>query len=845
MLLFAFSISSALAQTVLDGSLTAKYSAGYVGGQITFKLSEIATALDTDTATLATQLYQLINKKAGDVSYQLIYKGGESIYDGKSEDQTTANGGGGFWMTQDGNAISYGASAIWYTELDCDANNDAFIFNCGHMPESSALTAGATCTATFVMTYNGKYVNFNITYIVEPAVIITPTEGLTFSGLKTIGSIDCTVTVPQTSSSKSTQYAFPAAGLAAALGVDADELSENFENFLFVQYYDEPNSEMKDSLDKGFTYTTNGNGYYWMQRTDENTGNPSDTLASYANSTDAIFYTNAFYFYEDTIYFDLGQNHNNTEENKTYKAIVYVCNNDAQAYALNITLNVTKSEALPFSQMTCAGTLNFSNKYVTGSSNNLQVTLTEDEIAAIETALNVENGDVVFYSFASEGEPSDNATANAGGFWFNDKGYIGNWGDTDAAMFVEPATVNNFSTFNTGLAGKTTLQDGDSVTASIIIMGETSYYQLNFEFIVKDIVGDVENWKVVATQELDAQLIKSHGYTQVDADGNTYRLILDVDAIKSAIGKTSTIQATDVYTWKTYQEEWVPDSLTSGNSCTGDWTGNGFWFSKTGMERATWGNQGAYAIYIDSLTTSPQNPGVIFYVYPETTCNTSTDTAYVAEMFIINSDNGYAYKLVFNITFVEDPSDRITQVVSAGSENRTAVFTEDMKNEDDFWTLSFDLSDALTALEITSDELVSCSARARGVNGKFASADGFLDGQDGVGFNAKGQMVDAMSEEAVYSLTYSPETNSLVLSFLGEDYPAEGFAFNASVMLVYESKSYTINITVGSSEEAVGINGMNSNVKAANNAIYTLAGQRVSKASKGLYIINGKKVLVK
>ena len=41
------------------------------------------------------------------------------------------------------------------------------------------------------------------------------------------------------------------------------------------------------------------------------------------------------------------------------------------------------------------------------------------------------------------------------------------------------------------------------------------------------------------------------------------------------------------------------------------------------------------------------------------------------------------------------------------------------------------------------------------------------------------------------------------------------------------------------------INGINAAEKAENGAIFNIAGQRVNKAQKGLYIMNGKKVIVK
>lgn len=54
-----------------------------------------------------------------------------------------------------------------------------------------------------------------------------------------------------------------------------------------------------------------------------------------------------------------------------------------------------------------------------------------------------------------------------------------------------------------------------------------------------------------------------------------------------------------------------------------------------------------------------------------------------------------------------------------------------------------------------------------------------------------------------------------------------------------------ISYTIEDIEIVTAISNINAEASAKNDAIYNLAGQRVSKATKGVYIINGKKVIVK
>ena len=70
-------------------------------------------------------------------------------------------------------------------------------------------------------------------------------------------------------------------------------------------------------------------------------------------------------------------------------------------------------------------------------------------------------------------------------------------------------------------------------------------------------------------------------------------------------------------------------------------------------------------------------------------------------------------------------------------------------------------------------------------------------------------------------------------------------ADNGTGYIVFQAKKGMIikQVAVIPAEEPVGING----VYAAdnNNVIYNLSGQKVMKAQKGLYIVNGKKVVLK
>lgn len=832
--LFAIGTLTGWGQTAFSGAITADYDEGYVTTPISFSLTEVATALGTDTLTLTDLLDTYQNGESCDLTITLIYNGGESTYDGQSDYCT--NIPGGFWMTQDGNKTIWGSTdCVWYEDIYYDTDADELSFYCGQFPGQSS---GKACSATLQIAYNGKYAIFTLAYNVKEEVIITPTEGLTFSGLTQVGSAEFTISVPQTSSSKATEYGFAVADLAEKLGVDADDLADEFEKYLFVRYYDENNSIMLDSIDGGFTYTSDGNGYYWLQLTDEETGKDIEDCYSKADETNAIFYTYGYTFSGDSLYFSLGQNHGNAEENATYKATVYVCNNEAQAYALNLTLNVTESEGMPFEQMEEAGHYDRTITVAPGYSTAITIDIPADVVAEVEELLNVENGDIAFYAYSEAGKVTDGTTANAG-FWFGKDGYVANYADDDAAFYIEYVTYGDMSQFNVGQYVKTTIEDGDSVTASILVLGETKYYSFNITFKVKTSVGERENWYIADTQEYDAQLVYDQDYAQANEDGTTYQTKLDWESILSITGLDHVL-ATDIYTWKTYMETFVADSLTNSNSCTGDGTGNGFWMSNDGRERATWSDSCAYGIQISKA--AGDTLAVNWYVYPSAKINHSTDTTYVCELFIANSETGAVVKLVFNISYVENASQRTVQVVQIGSESDMLVLSAENCDEEGFYYCDLDLSAAYEALGITADEYDTCSWRVKkNSGGSLIAVDGFAP--EDVPCNADGIYVTDFND-TYFTMGYDQETNKFVVSLIAEELNAD-LLYKTKIALVYGTQCYVFNLTIASEEKATGIQGVENGSAVKAQAIYNLAGQRVGADYKGIVIKNGKKYLNK
>ena len=90
---------------------------------ITFKLSDVAATLQTDTATLAANFISWQNAESVETNLLfLVNPDDQSLID-----NYTCNGKG-FFMLTNGALGSWGNNGTWYTYVQIDAPNDAFSF---------------------------------------------------------------------------------------------------------------------------------------------------------------------------------------------------------------------------------------------------------------------------------------------------------------------------------------------------------------------------------------------------------------------------------------------------------------------------------------------------------------------------------------------------------------------------------------------------------------------------------------------------------------------------------------------------------------------------------------------
>lgn len=853
--LFVLSTMSGWAQ--YTGSVSAKYTLDYSTTAIPFKLSEVATTLGTDSATFTDLIDTYLStedKTTTALTFDLVYNG--TTYTGSDHSE----GGGGWYMNADGDLSGWRVEGgIWFAtfgasdNLSYDSDVDEFYICCGQNGGGSTgdivpPVDGVTCKASLQLTYNGKTATFDITYIIRPKSI-KPTTDMKYSSLTIAETINHTVSQPQTKSNKVLADTIVVEGLASTLGIDAAELADDLDAHLFVRHYDVESGDpyLKDSIKSDFSGDSS-NGYVWSQRTkSEAQTTLLDSCYSGAIDADAVtvFRTQDITYSNDTIFMNVGQNSGNAEKDHTYTGTILICNTEGKAVEVNVNLAVTESEALPFTEMTCAGSYTSKSTILPGSSAEITVTIPQDIVAEIEEKTGVINGDAYFYVYSDSTckDITDKTTANNGGSWYGLDGIQADYYDADAAMYVQPVTYGNYASFVVGQYIKKAIQDGDSVTSAVLVVGDNSYYILNFCLKAKSTVGERENWHIVATDEYDVYCVPSQAssWLQTLDDGSAYIIRLDSARIYANLGVTS-IGATDLYAWKTngYSEIWHADSLTNSYTCDPN---PGFWMSKDGMTSQTYGSESTIGMNLATDTMT-----IAWYLYP-TISNVNTDSVYNPEYFLVNSENGNVYKMTFHIHFVETTADRIPQVLPAtevGKETVNLVLSEEKLEYDGtykFDAADFDLSKAYTALGITVDDLASAEWQVKkNASGSLTvPTDGF-EGAEICSFDSAG-IYTVEPEDIAFSLGVETDPEvALYVTVNGE--VTESTLYTTKIALVYDQKAYVFNLVIGS-ETATGINSVSDVKENGVKAIYTLSGQRVNHASKGLYIINGKKVLVK
>ncbi len=793
MCLFGLNASAQFTATVKQGP-TSDYS--NVGAE--FKLTDVAEALGTDTATLVAQLDNMGTTKVFAV---IDSTGTVTDYTGNT---------GEFWLSETGQVHAYSGGA-WFVGSNYSQEANVYNVYVGQMP--NYFTVSDTLQVKAALVYNGKTVTFDITYLVY--VPEAPAPELSISKLNIVGEASVAISQYPRSGFDTDQVFVKLDDAATKLGCPKEDLPYIISKIAYMPKLDATYGMMSDSL----TLVTTNSG--WMKRAIDSKG---DSLWSCGNTGYDVsdnLYTQTYSFNadNDTLSCYIGQYPGVNKAGDKPNFDIYLVYG-SNAYKVNYTVNIIEADYHGLEDMTMVGDTTITvNMTVDNNYSYKSIYPNIDNIAA---ALGVESASISLQAIDSNGSLSSNGTANNGGFWLTQGGIITAWG-TGAFWFVEPAASNNYTDIHVGQYPNVP-QPGDTATTNLYFVYAEKYYRMQVVLAI-DEEDIADEFVSVANRTLNIQAL-SAGYTWSD-----YEASISLDDVNALIGTTSPV----LYAYISDSlRKASPDTYPETMIYTKIWNMNptpGFWVDKDGKSRG-WNSatQSPWGMYI---TTS--NNKVNFYAM-QYDGGSPVGTNYSGKFFLVNEETGKMITVTLNYSIVE----KIQTVTEVGSMDVIVPVGEiDTEADIDLTAAAEALGTDVSSL-MNSYTLVGRLASGVYCDGVDPVNAGLMFTNEGACDNEGGNIGIQFSEDGTQVIAYANDATEIAES---------GFVAYATMGFMIEgdnntAKVYVINIKFMNAEDyAAGIE--NVKVESNNGKIYDLSGRQVSKPAHGLYIMNGKKYMVK
>ena len=770
---------------------------------VDFKFTEVATALGTDTTTLIAAFNSWMAEGSTDAN-MFFLKVGEEL-----SDNYTQGSKGGFWVNAEGAPQAWGddnSGLRWYNTFGWNVEYDVFFINIGQFPGQCA--GGDVYKPQFVLKYGEKQATFDVTINIleRPAFDIPEPTTLIEKQLNVVGEKETIVEQYPRGGYDSDAVRISITDALAALGIDnKDMVTESLDKLLFATEYNTGDVEAGGGMKKdSLTNKTTAGGIGWWVRPvqNENGEETGECAAAGWGDTDRFFIESFAYSADgDTLSCNLGQYPGTCKDNEQYFTNIYVIYGD-KAYRLKYTLKVLEKEQ--------GSGLDAYTKLGEGSAvteqsptDDYSTTQVKIDVEAIAATLGCEVSALGVYVL----DDKDNfggSTANNGGWWLNSAGTVTSWGAT-AAFFIEPAAANDWSVVNVGQYPNT-LNIGDEVSATLNFVNGTNYYPFTITLKIVEPKQVEYNFESVETRTFNLQALLNNDYTPNDL------ITITAESLEAAIATaTPTLYGL------------APDSVAA---ITGVYSNKyscdpkpGFWLAKDGRV-SKWGADSPVGIcWVD-------NSILRFFQYPN--ANAIGDV-FTTQLFLVNEETGKMITLNINLAFVETLEEK--EVV--GTENMNIPVTTEER------TIEIDLEKVATALGVTTDDILSPNnyylrgLTTTGVYGEPANCEnGLTFGLDG-GYDEYGGIFFVIKKDG----------NKYLLESCSNDPVADDFNVAIQFCFEVESKQYVYYAKLVSEAVFDGIETITAEKNQGKT--YDLSGRLVMQPTRGLYIRDGKKFVVK
>ena len=831
------------------GSVIVGYwdSNGYASTDISFPLDEVAQKLGTTKEQLVAELEYSYpaDEERGDWPASTI------PFSSKMQDGTIYSGnytadGCGYWMDANGDPCAYdqnGETCKIFDRLTWD--DDYIIILVGRHPNLS--TEGGTFTFFPTLTYGEETVVFKIDYTYEARPEIV--NETTLSKLTMLTGVNVQIEQEKRSGYTADEVRVEVPTLLSDLGfADQSELVMN--EALYAQVYEhDALADMYQWTDSITNESTANAPGFWFQATYEYPSEDADPiedrthLARGVHGGDALFYAEAFSFLReegvDYLTFNVGQMGNAaSDDGENYNVTLYIVNGTL-AYPVNINLVISRTDHTEDPNLSifekAAEIEILVEKELTGGHTNYSNPIDNiDEIVealGAESAQNLQlwvrtvaDGDVL--TRFNDGSPGTTSWIDEGVMWVDGDGVQCSWGNTAAcAVMVSYYQLANGS-YNIGTMerpGGTLTPDAPTSFSIFLCNVATQKYcevKITWDCKEKGEKVPMSDWTRVKTFTFDCQLVEETRNDHLYAE--TYQV--DLAQVQAAIGDDFKLYARN-------NNEETP--FTKTYTCT---PYPGFWMDTDGVYPTNYGTN-SYGMTFD------EGNGVMsFYSIPG---SRTVGDKYASTFYLVNETTGKYVELVVKVSIVNE----VIDVEIAGEQDIVIAW-------DAAEGISYaieDLTEAIdTMLEGDGSLLESCDWLVS-VNGEFVPTSA-IDIEYNV-FNATGEYMGNMDDEdfdeiwanGAFSLGFDFKEQAFGVESCvdaGTGWIVEGLA-KTDIAMDYNGKRWIFHCTIGDKETIeTGIETVN--VKAeGKKEVFDLTGRRVAAPVKGLYIVNGKKVMMK
>ena len=796
MCMFGLSANAQYKATLTQGPTT-DYS--NVGAE--FKLTDVAETLGTDTATLAAQLGDMANSKVFAV---IDSTGTVTGYTGNT---------GEFWLNANGQVHAY-SGAAWFVGQSYSVEDNVFRVYVGQYP--SYFTASDTVSVQAALVYGDKTATFDIIYQVY--VPEAPAAELAISKLNIVGEASTTIEqYPRTGYDTDNVYV-KISDIAEKLGCDKTDFAYIAGKLAYMPKLDATYGTMSDSLT---LYTTNSG---WTKRALASNGDSLWACGTTAYAADDnLFLQNISYSASnDTLSCIIGQYPGTLHAgDKPYMDIYFVYGSNA--YKVTYNVNIVEAPYQGLEDMTKVGEETVTVKMDVDT--NYGYKSVNPDITAIAEALGVDAANISLQAIDTNGSLSSSSTANNGGYWLTQEGIITAWGST-AKWFVEPASSGSYTDLHVGQYPNG-LSAGDTAHVALYFVAGENYYVYNIILAInEENVSPQSEWTTVATKTLNIQALPgSYEWSTVEASIST-------DDINAAIGTTDPVLY--AYISDTLRNA-DPDTYPATKIYTKTYNMNpspGFWVNAAGESRG-WvsDEQSPWGMYIKN-----SDGKVSFYAMQFAA--DAAGTSYNGHFFLVNEETGKMMdvKLVYQIVSA------IQTITEVGSTSIILPVSDEGMDLD----VAFDIDPVVEALGtdvnslLTGYTLVGRMASGLYCDGTEPVQAGLMFTNEGYNDNEGGNIGINFSEDGKTITTYANSTDELGTGFKAE--ATMGFQVAGEGDAV---KMYVINVTfMNGTDYTDGVKNITLDT-AKSGKIYDLSGRQISKPAHGLYIMDGKKYVVK